>query len=117
MVKKSACQYRRHRRRGFDPWVEISWRRKWQSIPVFLPGESLGQRSLAGYSSWGHKESDKTEHARTHTHIYAHTNIYMYLTQVKFPVSFLDQLINFSLARGYRVGDEESRVSVLYVYS
>ena len=52
-----------------------------------------------------------------HTHIYAHTNIYMYLTQVKFPVSFLDQLINFSLARGYRVGDEESRVSVLYVYS
>ena len=56
-------------------------------------------------------------HTHTHTYIYAHTNIYMYLAQVKFPVSFLDQLINFSLARGYRVGDEESRVSVLYVYS
>ena len=29
--------------------------------PVFLPGESRGQRSLAGYSPWGHKESDTTE--------------------------------------------------------
>ena len=37
------------------------WRRAWQPTPVFLPGESHGQRSLAGYSSWGHKESDMTE--------------------------------------------------------
>ena len=39
------------KRCGFDPWVgKISWRRKWQSTPVFLPRESCGQRSLAGYS-------------------------------------------------------------------
>ena len=39
-----------------DPWVrKIPWRRKWQSTPVFLTGESDGQRSLAGYSPWGHK--------------------------------------------------------------
>ena len=37
------------------------WRRKWQPTPVFLPGESHGQRSLADYSPWGHKESDTTE--------------------------------------------------------
>jgi len=36
-------------------------RRKWQSPPVFLPGESHGQRSLGGYSPWGRKESDTTE--------------------------------------------------------
>ena len=37
-------------RRGFEPWVEkIPWRRKWQSNPVILPGESHGQRSLVGY--------------------------------------------------------------------
>ena len=36
-------------------------RRKWQPTPVFLPGESHGQRSLVGYSPWGHKESDTTE--------------------------------------------------------
>ena len=36
-------------------------RRKWQPIPVFLPGKSHGPRSLAGYSPWGHKESDATE--------------------------------------------------------
>ena len=38
----------RHR---FDPWVEkIPWRKAWQHTPVFFPGESHGQRSLAGYS-------------------------------------------------------------------
>ena len=47
---------------GFDPWVRmIPWRRKWQPTPVFLPGESHGQRSLAGYSPRGCKQSDKTE--------------------------------------------------------
>ena len=37
------------------------WRREWQPTPIFLPGESQGQRSLAGYSPWGRKESDTTE--------------------------------------------------------
>ena len=41
---------------GLDPWVqEIPWRKEWQHIPVFLPGESHGQSSLAGYSPWDHK--------------------------------------------------------------
>ena len=49
--KELACQCRRHKRCGFDPWVRKSpWRRTWQPSPVFLPGESLGQRSLEGYS-------------------------------------------------------------------
>ena len=46
----------------FDPWIgKIPWRRKWQPTPVFLPGESHGQRSLMGYSPRGRKESDTTE--------------------------------------------------------
>ena len=40
---------------------KIPWRRKWQPTPVFLPGESHGQRSQMGYSPWGHKELDVTE--------------------------------------------------------
>ena len=40
----------------------IVWRREWQPTSPFLPGEFHGQRSLAGYSSWGHKESDMPEH-------------------------------------------------------
>ena len=60
--KNSACLCWRHRRREFDPRVrKIPWRRTWQPTPVFLPGKSLGQRSLLGYSPWGHKESDSTE--------------------------------------------------------
>ena len=57
--KEPACQYKRQKRGGFDPWVrKIPWRRKWQPTPVFLLGKSHGQRSLAGYSPWGHKESE-----------------------------------------------------------
>ena len=67
--KEPACQCTRHRRPGFSPWAEkIPWRRSWQSTPVFLPGESHGQRSLVGYSPWGCKGLDKTEitlHAHT----------------------------------------------------
>ena len=40
---------------------KIPWRRKWQPTPVFLPGESHGQKTLAGHSPWGHKEWDTTE--------------------------------------------------------
>ena len=46
----------------FNPWVgKIPWRRKWQPTPVFWPGKSHGQRSLAGYSPQGRKELDMTE--------------------------------------------------------
>ena len=60
--KEPTCQCRRHERYMFYPWVrKIPWRRAWQPTLVFLPGESHGQRSLAGYSPWGRKESDTTE--------------------------------------------------------
>ena len=59
--EEPTCQCRRHKRHGFDPWVrKIPWKRACQPIPVFLPGESHGQRSLAGYSPQGHKV-DKTK--------------------------------------------------------
>ena len=45
-----------------DAWVgKIPWRRTQQPTPLSLPGESHGNRSLEGYSPWGHKESDTTE--------------------------------------------------------
>ena len=47
---------------------KILWKRAWQPTPVFLPGESPGQRSLVGCSPWVHKESDVTEYTHTHTH-------------------------------------------------
>ena len=46
--KEPTCQFRRHKRHGFNPWVrKIPWRRSWQPTPIFLPGESQWQRSLA----------------------------------------------------------------------
>ena len=51
-----------------DPWVrKIPWRRVCQPTPVFLPRESHGQRSLAGYDPWEPKESDRTEWLTLHT--------------------------------------------------
>ena len=68
MVKNTPCQHRRLKRCGFDPWVrKIPQRRAWQPTPVFLPGESHGQRSLGGYSPWGSKESDTTEQLKNIT--------------------------------------------------
>ena len=67
-------RHKRHSRLRFDPWVwKIPWNRKWQLTPVFLSEKSHGQRSLVGWSPWGHKESDMTEHICTtssmsHTH-------------------------------------------------
>jgi len=67
-AKESTCQCRRRKRWRSDPRVrQIPWRRKWQPVPVFLPGKSLGQRSLEGCSLWGHKESDIAEHTCMHT--------------------------------------------------
>ena len=60
--KEPVYQRRRLKRPAFDPYVgKIPWRRAWQPTPVFLPGESHGQRCLAGYSPWGRKELDTTE--------------------------------------------------------
>ena len=49
--KEPACQCRRHKRHSFNPWVgKIHWRRAWLPTPVFLPGDSYGQRSLGRYN-------------------------------------------------------------------
>ena len=54
--KEPAWQHRRLKRYELDPWVrKIRWNRKWQPVPVFLPGESHEQRHLAGYSPWCHR--------------------------------------------------------------
>ena len=82
------------KRCGFDPWVgKIPWWRVWQPSPVFLPGESRGQRSQVGYSPWGHKELDTTErlstHACTPTHRHTHTKF--------FPLTFKKSLLKYIL--------------------
>ena len=60
--KEPACQCRRPKRRGFNPWVgKIPWRRQWHPTPVSLPGKFHGQWRLVGHSPKGHKKSDATE--------------------------------------------------------
>ena len=69
-------------RQVFEPWVrKIPWRRAWPPIPVFLPGESHGQRSLAGYSPWSCKVWDTTEATEHAVH-----------TSVLFPATALPSL-------------------------
>ena len=82
--KEFACQCRRYKRCGFDSGAAKNpWSRKWQPTPVFLHGKFHGQRSLVGYSPWGHKELDMTEY--THTR-----EIYYYERDLIFPSMLVD---------------------------
>ena len=83
-IEESTCQCRKYQWCRFNPWVgKIPWSRKWQSALVFLSGKFYGQRSLAGYCPWGHKESDTTEHTCTHIYIYTHIYNIQYYSATK----------------------------------
>ena len=100
--KESTYQCRRPKRLGFDPWIwKNPWSRKWQPTPVFLPGESHGQRSMVGYCPWDQKES--TEWAHTHTHTHTHTFIYIHIIFIQsciviclYKIGFYNRLTGFS---------------------
>ena len=67
-VVEPTCQGNRH---GLNPWVRKNpWIRKWQPAPVFLPGKSYGQRSLAGYSHFVSKEPDTTYQLNSNNKIF-----------------------------------------------
>ena len=68
VVKNPLAKAKDKRDTGSIPDQEDPLEEGTATIPVFLPGEAHGQRSMAGYSPWGHKESDTTEateHTRT----------------------------------------------------
>ena len=76
--KESACQFRRHKRCEFDPWVgNIPWRMAWQLTSVILPGESHGQKSLVGYSS---KCRTWLKRLSMHAHIYLSIYVSIFLS-------------------------------------
>ena len=68
MVKNPLAHAGRLKRQRFNPWVwKIPWWRAWQPTPIFLPGESYGQRSLGGPSPQGHTvRHDRSDLACTH---------------------------------------------------
>ena len=95
LVVKNSLQCRRC---WFDPWVgRIPWRRAWQPISVLFPGESHGQRSLAGYSPQNRKELDTSE-ATEHAHNW---NIWETARASLFISICLT--LNFSLPGGLRI--------------
>ena len=77
--KELACQSKRSKRRRFNSWIrKIPWRGQWQPTPVFLPGESHGHKSMAGYSPWGHKELNTTNLACKHMERCSNSEHYSY---------------------------------------
>ena len=86
--KESACQCTRH---GFHSWLrKIPWRRKRNPLQYSCLENPHGQRSLVGYSPWGHIELDTTEQlstcAHTHTHTHTHTLTHTRVSEHTFPV-------------------------------
>ena len=83
--KESTCQWRRHKRLRFDPWVgKIPWKRKWQSAPVFLSRESFEQKSLVGYSSSWVGESRTRLSDEAHKHVHTHVLRHPWKTPIRF---------------------------------
>ena len=90
--KESACQCRRRKRCGFDPWVgKIPWSRKWQPTPEFLPGKFHGQRSLVGCSPWGCKESYTTDRLSTHTEIKSWKLAFLFACFINYSAEYLSR--------------------------
>ena len=90
--KAPTCHFRRHKRYEFDPWVgKIPWRRTWQRTPVFLPGESCGQRSLTGYHPQGCKELDMAKVTQ-----YVPINFYFIEFLKQAPLSCIVTSVQFS---------------------
>ena len=68
MVEESACQYRRHRGYGFDPWFrKIPWSRKWQPHSSFL-GWQIPRTGEAWQATVHGVAKSQTGHTHTHTH-------------------------------------------------
>ena len=68
MIKNLPANDKQTRRHGFDPWVrKIPWKRKWKPTPVFLPGESHGQRA---WRATVHEVEKSWTQLSTHAHIY-----------------------------------------------
>ena len=73
--KESICQYRKHKRHGFDPWVwKIPWRKKWQPL-LCSRLENPTTRGPGGLQSIG-SQSDTTEYDLVHVHLYFKNNVY-----------------------------------------
>ena len=88
--KESPCQCRRH---VFDPWVgKMPWRRKWHPTPIFLPEEFHEQRSLAGYSLWGHKVLDMTHCLSMHSGV----KVYLSFEDVQIDFNYILNLFCWS---------------------
>ena len=89
--KEPACNAGDAKDMGLSPRSGRSpWRRAWQPTPVFLPEESHWQRSLAGYSPWGHKELDMTEATE---HSTAHTEVFNEYTRYICPLLSFKQIV------------------------
>ena len=117
--KKSSCQYRKYK---FYPWVgKIPWRREWRHTSAFLPGKARGQRSLVGYSSWGCRELDTTQHLNNNylamlcqLLLYGKVNqLHIFsLVWISFPFRFTEHTVEFPVLCS-TVGSHY--LSVLYI--
>ena len=85
--KEPGCQCRRLETQVWFLRWEDPLERAWQPTPVFLPGESHGQRSLADYSPWDHKSRTWLRWPSTHTRM--HTRIYFSFLDSVSPISLL----------------------------
>ena len=107
------------RRPEFCSWAgKIPWRRKWQPTPVFLPGKSQGQRSLAGYSPWGHKSRTWLSDETTTTFSYAkkQKELHQNVRVGEITWSFNIHPLYFSLSSEFSYNEEKFHWACWFVF-
>ena len=93
--KESACQWRRHKRCVFNPWVrKIPWRRKWQPTPVFLPGKIPWTEESVGVCSMG---LQRVEYDLVSRHTHTWKGIHMLAVSIYFSCITVKQILNTNI--------------------
>ena len=113
--KEPACQCRRSR---FNPWVrKIPWRRKWQPTPVFSPGKSHGQRSLAGYSPRGYRVRHALATKQQQPLIQSHDGLELLFSSIMMPFENLNMALTHILLMDFCTMPPACFASILILYA
>ena len=84
-------------------YIYIHWRRKWQPTPVFLPGESQGQRSLVGCRLWGHRVGHDWSDLTAAAALYI-SSIFLLFILIWIPVIISVQFSLFRFMTSFSIG-------------
>ena len=113
--KESACQCKRLKKHGFDTWVrKITWSRKWQPFPVFLPAKFHGKRSPVHYGPWGCTIRHDWANTHTYIHFVSHIHTDIWCEWMKMFICIHPHIVKCMLAKGWLLSAQWQLFRIIY---